>query len=436
MSCLVWGVARCCRNASGVTGPPRAITDLASPGALRSTPKRTQPRGSTAFPADQGRRATSWVRMRHPQSGMRSDPPQDELASCERMAEPLKSIEICAGAGGQAWGLESAGFEHLALVENDHWACETLRTNRPDWLVFGPHVGDRPFDRIGKGDVRTFDATAWRGQVDLLAGGVPCPPFSKAGKQLGADDDRDLFPAALRLVRECRPRAVMLENVPGIMDARFAAYRRAVEQALEPDYEVVWGVCQSSSFGVPQLRPRAVLVAIEKSAAGAFVWPNEDDFSDPPTVGEALVSLMGARGWPGAESWSATANRIAPTLVGGSKKHGGPDLGPTRAKREWQSLAVDAMGLADEAPGPDFAGSPRLTVEMTAVLQGFDPVLWPICGRKTAAYRQVGNAFPPPVARAFGIRIREALRQESRPELSVPERPALGDGAEVVAERA
>ena len=114
---------------------------------------------------------------------------------------------------------------------------------------------------------------------------MPCPPFSKAGKQLGTDDERDLFPEALRLVEEIKPRAVMLENV---------------------------------------------------------------------------------RGWPGAERWREQASDIAPTLVGGSKKHGGPDLGPTRAKKAWATLGVDGRGIADDNPAPDFVGMPRLTVRMAA----------------------------------------------------------------------
>src|SRR4051794_31190972 len=114
----------------------------------------------------------------------------------------LTSIEICAGAGGQALGLEQAGFRHLAAVELDAWACRTLELNRPLWKVV-------------KADVREFDATSLCG-LDLLAGGVPCPPFSVAGKRLGASDSRDLFPQALRLVAECQPAAVMLENVRGL----------------------------------------------------------------------------------------------------------------------------------------------------------------------------------------------------------------------------
>ena len=117
---------------------------------------------------------------------------------------------------------------------------------------------------------------------------------------------------------------------------------------------------------------------------------------------------MAANGWEGADLWAKRAASIAPTLVGGSKKHGGPDLGPTRARAAWASLGVEGRTLAEEAPEPGFEGMPRLTVEMAARIQGF-PDDWKIWGRKTAAYRQVGNAFPPPVARAVGDKIREAL---------------------------
>jgi DNA (cytosine-5)-methyltransferase 1 len=123
-----------------------------------------------------------------------------------------------------------------------------------------------------------------------------------------------------------------------------------------------------------------------------------------------LADLMGGEGWPGAMDWAARACGIAPTIVGGSKKHGGPDLGPTRAREAWKGLGVDGLGIGDAAPGPLFPVDqrPKLTVRMVARLQGF-PDWWEFSGRKTAAYRQVGNAFPPPVARALGEAIRAAL---------------------------
>lgn len=306
------------------------------------------------------------------------------------------SLEVCSGAGGQALGLEMAGFGHVALVEIEPPACQTLRVNRPAWNVI-------------EGDLKQFDGRPYKG-VDLVAGGVPCPPFSKAGKQLGADDDRDLFPEAIRLVDECRPAAVMLENVRGLLDGVFEDYRLKVEVQLKKlGYVPRWKLLNASDYGVSQLRPRVVFVAIQKNLADYFSWP-APDLVEPPTVGDLLFDLMRANEWRGANRWRATANTIAPTLVGGSKKHGGPDLGPTRAKKAWATLGVDGMGLWDDAPGRDFDinGMPRLTPRMTARVQGF-PDSWVITGKKTAAYRQIGNAFPPPVAAAVAGQIRTAL---------------------------
>ncbi|MEI8093349.1 MAG: DNA cytosine methyltransferase [Spirochaetales bacterium] len=306
----------------------------------------------------------------------------------------MTSVEICAGAGGQALGLERAGFEHLALVEIDADACRTLQYNRPDWNVI-------------EGDVKGFRAHRYEG-IDLFAGGVPCPPFSMAGKQLGVDDERDLFPEALRLVSECQPRAVMLENVKGLLDPKFKSYREHISLRLkEMGYESEWKLHYAADFGVSQLRPRVILVAMRPADFAHFRWPDKLS-QQPPSVGELLFDLMESRGWKSATDWKLGAKTIAPTLVGGSKKHGGPDLGPTRARKAWLELGVNGSSLAETAPDADFEGNPRLTVRMAARVQGF-PDEWKFTGGKTTAYRQVGNAFPPPVAAAVAQSIREAL---------------------------
>ena len=307
----------------------------------------------------------------------------------------LTSLEICSGAGGQALGLEMAGFHHAALVEIDSAACATLRFNRPSWNVI-------------EGDVSKFSGLPFRGSIDLLAGGVPCPPFSKAGKQLGAGDERDLFPEAMRLVAEIRPRAVMLENVRGLFDPVFKSYRTTLDSQFEKlGYEAHWRLLHASDFGVSQLRPRVVLVAIAKVVSGEFAWP-APGLPKPPHVGDLLHDLMAADGWQCAKSWKKSAAGIAPTLVGGSKKHGGPDLGPTRARKAWAALGVDGLGIANAPPAKDHIGMPRLTVRMAARVQGF-PDSWHFVGKKTPAYRQVGNAFPPPVAAAVGRQIASLL---------------------------
>jgi len=306
----------------------------------------------------------------------------------------MNSIEFCAGAGGQALGLEQAGFRHNALVEIEPDFAKTLSLNRPLWDV-----------RCA--DMNEFDGRPFAG-TDLFAGGLPCPPFSIAGKQLGDKDERNLFPAAIRLIDEIRPKAIMIENVRGFLSAVFEDYRNGLKSQLEKiGYKTDWRLLNASDFGVPQLRPRVVIVALRKDYVDAFDWPTPLPHN-PPTVGETLRDLMAEKGWPGAKRWAEQANDIAPTIVGGSKKHGGPDLGPTRARRAWATLGVEGKSLFNEAPGPDFVGVPRLTVRMVARLQGF-PDSWEFHGGKTTSYRQVGNAFPPPVARAVANNIKIAL---------------------------
>lgn len=349
----------------------------------------------------------------------------DEMAR-ETQGRRLEVVEICAGAGGQSLGLERAGFHHRLAVELDPNAAATLRHNRPEWEVAEGDVADQS----------VWDPLEYEG-VDLLAGGVPCPPFSIAGKQLGANDERDLFAWAVELCGKIRPRALLLENVRGLSADRFTGYRQHVlDRLYENEYIGRWELLQASDFGVPQLRPRFVLVALPFEYAEYFEWPMRGAVPTP-TVGEALKGLMASGGWEGAEEWARNADRIAPTIVGGSKKHGGADLGPTRAKKAWAALGVDGWGVADAPPGPGFKPKPRtkgqevtgpkLTTEMVARIQGWDnEYQWEFTGKKTSRYRQIGNAFPPPVAKALGDSIAHALRKEgSKKTLFETENPVF-----------
>ncbi|MER7919967.1 MULTISPECIES: DNA (cytosine-5-)-methyltransferase [unclassified Streptomyces] len=392
-----------------------------------------------------------------------------------QFARPLTSVEICAGAGGQAVGLHNAGFDHLALLEWDPHAVETLRANVGDW----PGWSEERAKALRSADVREFLKPGGVGnpgiekkQLGLLAGGVPCPPFSLAGKRLGKDDERDLFPDALRIVDELMPEAVMIENVRGILEPPevFIDYRRDILGNLRdlgyvvPDIKAswsaekqdlamrkVWRRIDASNFGVPQLRPRAILVVIREDvleeSGHEFVWPSRVEGKQATVVDELAASMErrckkfwtknkdGERAKPGErtgkdvyQDWLRKASRaaeigrgVAPTLVGGSKKHGGADLGPTRAKRAWEALGVDGMGIANDPDNCDperdlfRPAGPMLTVEQAALIQGF-PADWKFQGKKTARYRQVGNAFPPPVAEAVGRAIAAVLRPEHRDE--------------------
>lgn len=253
--------------------------------------------------------------------------------SQEILPFPLTVLELCTGGGGQALGLEMAGFECVGAIDNELRACETLRQNRPSWSVRHSNIEE-------------ISGSEFRG-VDLIAAGVPCPPFSIAGKQLGAGDERDLFPEALRIIEESQPAAVMLENVAGFASSKFSDYRTALFRKLDRlGYKAEWQMLNASDFGVPQLRPRFVLVGLRPKYFSNFEWPLPT--IPGATVGSIVQDLMAENGWPGALKWVARANGIAPTIVGGSKKHGGPDLGPTRAREQWRRLGVDGL----ESPMP------------------------------------------------------------------------------------
>jgi DNA (cytosine-5)-methyltransferase 1 len=341
----------------------------------------------------------------------------------------LSVVEICAGAGGQSLGLHLAGFRHQLAVELDPTAASTLRENfkrlQPkDDVNDIVRVGDVANEKVWKPE-----DFAGEKPVDLLAGGVPCPPFSVAGKQLGSADERDLFAWAVEAAGRMQPRAVLLENVRGLNDARFAGYRQAVvDRFAELGYTAFWELLEAKDYGVPQLRPRMILVALRPDDVKFFAWPQKV----PPTstVSSVLHDLMAENGWREdyLEKWMKAADRIAPTIVGGSKKHGGADLGPTRAKRAWAELWTDGHGLANEAPGKDWKEAehprgPKLTVEMVARIQGWlgDEYRWDFQGKKTSRYRQIGNAFPPPVARAVGLSIARALQGKVNPsEIPAP----------------
>jgi DNA (cytosine-5)-methyltransferase 1 len=293
-------------------------------------------------------------------------------------------------------------------------AVATLSGNRPSWDV---RLGDVT-------STETWIASSYEG-VDLLAAGVPCPPFSVAGQQLGRMDERDLFAWTVELVAEVRPRGLILENVRGLSMPRFAGYRQHIQDRLaELGYWSQWRLLHASDYGVPQLRPRFVLVGLPLDEASYFQWPQPRELEI--TVGTLLEDLMSSGGWAGAKSWANGASGVAPTIVGGSRKHGGADLGPTRAKAAWRRLGVDAMGIADAPPSSSdpIAFQPRLTHDMVARVQGWLPsreYQWRFEGGKTSKHRQVGNAFPPPVARAVGEAMRCALQKKGIPQRD-PER--------------
>lgn len=314
--------------------------------------------------------------------------------------EPLKSLEICAGAGGEAIGLHAAGFEPLGIYERDSAAVATLRRN----LDLGP---------VFEADVRHTDFSIYRGKVDLFAGGVPCQPFSAAGLQRGREDERDLFSVALDIVETVRPRAVMLENVDGFRSKRHILYRADIFDRLkELGYEGRLFPIAASDYGLAQLRPRVVLIAFRDGLMSKFRMPPILT-PTPVTLGEQLLDLVSENGWQYAKKWAKRASRPGFTLTGASDKVGRGGFSMNVRKEDWSALGIDSTEIAQKAPAEDHGNKPfQLTLRMGARLQNF-PDGYDFGDNIDEARRQIANAFPPILAKAVGLAIRAVLQDRS-----------------------
>ncbi|MEU5443307.1 DNA cytosine methyltransferase [Streptomyces griseofuscus] len=320
----------------------------------------------------------------------------------------LTFVEVCSGAGGLALGLERAGFTPRLLLDIEPYACETLLANRPKWNVVTTDLLE--FDPVDHPEV--YD-------VDLLAAGLPRVKSNATVTRRSSDSEIHLIRATAYLVHAVQPRALIIENVPTLVDDdSLAPVRDFLHKELEHlGYRLTWFVLNACDFGVPQDRMQGVLVAVKQQWASAF-RPPRPTVHEHVSVGEALAPSMRSRGWPDADLWAAQATSVAPTLVGGSKTHGGPDFGPSGTKAKWRRMGVYTKSFGNEPPDADFKWNPelgddglvRITVDQTALLQGF-PEGWRFVGGKTARYRQVGNAVPPAVAEALGRAVADALQE-------------------------
>jgi DNA (cytosine-5)-methyltransferase 1 len=215
----------------------------------------------------------------------------------------MRSVELFAGAGGLAIGMANAGFRHAAVIEWDHDACETFRQNQRHHLR---SVEEWP---LFEGDVRKFDYRKLRDDVIVVSGGPPCQPFSLGGKHRGYMDERDMFPEAVRAVRELRPKAFIFENVKGLLRETFASYfeyvnlqltypgftrknsetwwehrarleRHHTSQRSRSEYNVVFRLLNSANFGVPQRRERVFLVGFRSDLDVKWSFPEETHSED------------------------------------------------------------------------------------------------------------------------------------------------------------
>jgi len=209
----------------------------------------------------------------------------------------LRSVELFAGAGGLAMGISDAGFTHEAVVERDRYACDTIRENQ--------RFGVKPVVdwTLHEADVRTFDYSHIADSPDLIAGGPPCQPFSLGGRHQGWNDERDMFPEMVRAIRELKPKAIIVENVKGLMRQSFARYFEYIvlqisypEVPLERDeawsdhlsrlerhhvhgqkeglfYRVVFRMLNAADYGVPQKRERVFIVGFRQDLGAEWSFP-------------------------------------------------------------------------------------------------------------------------------------------------------------------
>ncbi|MEV7088645.1 DNA cytosine methyltransferase [Streptomyces sp. NPDC093085] len=318
----------------------------------------------------------------------------------------LRCVDVCAGAGGLALGLEQAGFAPVLLLDKNPVACATLRENRPAWHVL-------------EADLLDFSPSRYQEiyDVDLLSAGPPRVRSGATVARTGAETELRLLEATVYLAHAVQPRALVVENVPGLVNTPgLASIRELIGDELSHlGYRFRWFLLNAADFGVPQSRRQGMLVALKERYFDAFRAP-EPTVREYVSVGRALRRSMAMGGWRDADRWAAQALAVAPTLVGGSDRRGGPDLGPTGTRKAWARMGVDGSSVADSVPGADFVWAPetgqhgmvRITTDQAALLQGFPPE-WKFAGRKTARYRQIGHASPPPVAKALGLAIRAAL---------------------------
>ncbi|MGW6027014.1 DNA cytosine methyltransferase [Streptomyces sp. NPDC055099] len=318
-----------------------------------------------------------------------------------------RSLEVCAGAGGLTLGLERAGFSPLALLDTKVDACRTLLLNRPHWCVLNEDFTEfLPQDRP---DLFHPDT-----KIHLLAAGLPRLRSAATVLRKESGHESFLLQAAVWLAQAILPRAFVIENIPDLAESStYATTRQWVEESLnEVGYSVDWTVLDAQKFGVPQVRRQAFMVAMAPDDLRHFAWPAPLT-STALTVAETLYPSMTQRGWPGACRWASKADGPAPTIVGGSDNRGGADLGPSGSKNKWARMGVNGGSIGDDTPGRDDPAdlTPKLTVSQVALLQGF-PSDWTLSGRKTSAYRQIGNSSPPPVGEAVGRQIVEVLSRE------------------------
>lgn len=316
----------------------------------------------------------------------------------------MRALSLFSGGGGLDLGFERAGFAHAASYEILAICGVTLLHNRPEWSVFaGPE----------EGDVQQVDWGKYRGRVDLIHGGPPCQPFSIAGHQRGAEDERNMWPSFIKAVLAIQPRVFVAENVPGLLNPKFKGFvKQTIEDPLRGHYRLHRFIMRAEQFGVPQIRKRVFIVGFRHAEDHARFVPPAPTHVVRPDPDGALSTCIGVREALGLPDIGTDG--IAPTLRSGFT---GPRscTGVVNSKASleaWARMQVWPNGVQSDrikaSLFPPENGHFRMSVQDCALLQGFPPD-WEFKGAVYQQLGQIGNSVAPPVAYHVARSILDAL---------------------------
>ena len=335
----------------------------------------------------------------------------------QKRGNGIRSLSLFSGGGGMDLGFDLAGFTHIASYELLKFAGETIKLNRPHWDV---HCG-------ADGDVTEVDWSIYKEHVDVLHGGPPCQPFSNAGRQAGKSDPRDMVPEFVRCVLECDPKVFVMENVTGLLSAKFETYLQEVFfSPLRDRFSISTFELSAADFGVPQKRRRVFFVGTQldlpeyhpprPTHINPFTKTKDKHIQQTSFMfSEAISNLpetMGVRQALGLKDIGT--DQLAPTIRCTLTGPRGTTsiLSSTSASKVWDAIEVWANGVArDRESASKFQtknGSFRLSVDDVALLQGF-PCNWKFDGAVSKSLGQIGNSVAPPMAYAVALSVAEVL---------------------------
>ena len=334
----------------------------------------------------------------------------------------MKSIELFAGAGGLALGLEQAGFEHIGLVEFDEDAAATLKTNRPNWKVLCEDIA-----KVAQRDLE-YEFGIKKGELDLLSGGAPCQSFSYAGKRLGLEDVRGtMFYHYATFLHKLQPKMFLFENVRGLLTHDSGkTYKTILDIFRQEGYKVSFRIMNAWDYGVPQKRERLITIGIRNDLAEGRVYRFPIRHTYKPVIRD--IKLDSNPGRDECQTYSENKTEIFKLVPpGGYWKDIDPEIAKAYMKTCWdmeggrtgilRRMSLDEPSLT-VLTSPGMKQTDRchpievrpFSYRENARLQTF-PDNWVFEGGLSSKYKQVGNAVPVNLAKEIGIKLKECLLQ-------------------------